>query len=701
MPTIIDRLVLLLDLDARGLKNGQKQVGAEQEKLRRAGEKTGKEFVERTKKTTEGFAKLRNEIISLFAVFTAGAGLKQFVQDTIATDAATGRLAKNLGITTESLSAWQGVLRRSGGTAQDANAGLQSLVSAFEQIDLTGQSPLIPYLNALHLTLADLQDPSESLLKIADAFQKMDPRQAAAFGQGMGLSPSMISLLERGRSAVAGMLADQKQLGGTTAESAAAAQRLQDALSQVTQAVSNLGRKILVSLTPAIAMTARGITMIAEFASKHKPTIIGLFMGIATAALVALAPITALVVEALLLAAPFILAGVAVGALIELFPVLARWITNLVQTNALLNAAWQELSAAADELGSAISDALKPLQPLFDGLAKSAKEIGEAIASAFGKVATASVEGFVRLLLSSIRGLAGALRALSFLARGDFAGAAKAWAEGMSGAQDAWTVPSSDLMKPKAAPSAGARPASQSPGQSAASSASQQAVDMIKRFEGYTDRAKYDRNAFRAGYGSDTVTDPTTGQVSRVTSGTTVDRRGAEADLLRRVNSEFLPRTAAAVGASWARLNDTTKAALTSVAYNYGHLPRAVLNAARAGDDQGVAAAIRGLATAKGVNNPERRYAEAAAIGAATVAPGSRYATPTSALGNLTAVSPLALPSNDNRAAIAAMAKGDTRISIGNITVHTQATDARGIARELGPALRQEAAVTQASTGLG
>jgi hypothetical protein len=54
-------------------------------------------------------------------------------------------------------------------------------------------------------------------------------------------------------------------------------------------------------------------------------------------------------------------------------------------------------------------------------------------------------------------------------------------------------------------------------------------------------------NALRTGYGSDTVT-LADGRVVPVTADTRVTREDAERDLARRVQTEFIPRAAQAVG---------------------------------------------------------------------------------------------------------------------------------------------------------
>src|ERR1700712_3066865 len=98
------------------------------------------------------------------------------------------------------------------------------------------------------------------------------------------------------------------------------------------------------------------------------------------------------------------------------------------------------------------------------------------------------------------------------------------------------------------------------------------ALSVIKGYEGYIDHAKWDRTAYRAGYGSDTTTFED-GSVHPITSTTTVTREDSERDLARR-SAEFESHAANQVGqANWAALPDTTRAALTSTTYNYGSLP--------------------------------------------------------------------------------------------------------------------------------
>lgn len=133
---------------------------------------------------------------------------------------------------------------------------------------------------------------------------------------------------------------------------------------------------------------------------------------------------------------------------------------------------------------------------------------------------------------------------------------------------------------------------------------------LIRGFEGFRERPYWDVNAHRVGYGSDTIT-LADGRVVKVTPDMAVSREDAERDLSRRISGEFMPLAARAVGAeTWQRLSEPQKAALTSIAYNYGRIPESV-SRAFSGGPEAVAQAIRGLGSHNDGINAKRREKEA------------------------------------------------------------------------------------------
>jgi GH24 family phage-related lysozyme (muramidase) len=148
------------------------------------------------------------------------------------------------------------------------------------------------------------------------------------------------------------------------------------------------------------------------------------------------------------------------------------------------------------------------------------------------------------------------------------------------------------------------------------------ATSLIREREGFQPTGKWDVNANRAGYGSDTVTLPD-GTVQKITKGMQVSEADAERDLQRRIQTEFVPKAAAKVGEeNWARLPENTRAALTSIAYNYGTIPSRLVPAVQSGNTEEIAKAIEGLASDNKGVNAGRRMQEAN-IARGTTMPGS------------------------------------------------------------------------------
>ena len=147
-------------------------------------------------------------------------------------------------------------------------------------------------------------------------------------------------------------------------------------------------------------------------------------------------------------------------------------------------------------------------------------------------------------------------------------------------------------------------------------SAIEQATGLLKNFEGFKSTAYKDVNAYRTGYGSDTVT-RADGSIIKVTPTTTVTREDAERDLARRTR-EFANTARQNVTANvWDKLPPNAQAALTSYAYNYGSLKnsqsvvKAAARSAETGDMSYLANAIRNRQVDNNGINAKRRNQEA------------------------------------------------------------------------------------------
>ncbi|WP_289036007.1 hypothetical protein [uncultured Roseibium sp.] len=133
------------------------------------------------------------------------------------------------------------------------------------------------------------------------------------------------------------------------------------------------------------------------------------------------------------------------------------------------------------------------------------------------------------------------------------------------------------------------------------------------RAKAYADTGGADGKQFsgwRVGYGSDTVT-KADGSIVRVTKDTVITQADAERDLQRR-SAESANEAIKSVGAgAWQSLPPRAQAALTSITYNYGELPKRLHAAVKSGDLEAIAGAIEGLKGDNGGVNSARRQEEA------------------------------------------------------------------------------------------
>lgn len=167
-----------------------------------------------------------------------------------------------------------------------------------------------------------------------------------------------------------------------------------------------------------------------------------------------------------------------------------------------------------------------------------------------------------------------------------------------------------------------------------ATGAVEKSAALLRKFEGFIPDPKWDRTAYRLGYGTDTIT-KADGTVIKVTPGTRVSKEDAERDLARRI-PEFQRTIVGQIGEdAWNRYSDDAKAALTSVAYNYGSLPKRVVEAIKSGNPETAAKAIESLQNDNEGINRGRRLSEAAVIRGGGPAAGEGQPVRVASVGGL------------------------------------------------------------------
>lgn len=253
MATVIDQLVVKLSLDDVEFQKGEKRVAAGLTDTKKKTENVGKNIAADGKKGAEFFGQLEKAALKFFAVLTTGRGLADFTRTVIATGAAFDRASKNLGVGADTLSRWAGAVRQSGGTTESFLGTMQGLSQSLTELKLTGNTGILPYLQALGVSVADTNGKAKPLEQIlGDIGEKLNalPNRQDAFniGRNLGIDDGTINLLLKGRTEVERLLASQKAYSAADAESA---RKAQERWEGVQLRIERITQKLVIDLIPA------------------------------------------------------------------------------------------------------------------------------------------------------------------------------------------------------------------------------------------------------------------------------------------------------------------------------------------------------------------------------------------------------------------------------------------------------------------
>lgn len=266
MATVIDNLVVKLGLDTTDFVAGEKKVASGLEDTKKSTEKVGKNIAADGKKGAEFFGQLEKAALKFFAVLTAGRGLADFTRTVVGTGAQLDRMSKVFGTSADRLSRWQGAVRQSGGTADGFVGTMQGLSSALTELKLTGNTGILPYLQALKVAVADANGkarPLEDIISdIGDKLVKL-PSKADAFniGKNLGFDEGTINLLLKGRTEVNRLLNAQKGYSDADAEAARKASENWEGAQLRLERTTQL---LVIKLIPAFEKLTKAATDLAD-----------------------------------------------------------------------------------------------------------------------------------------------------------------------------------------------------------------------------------------------------------------------------------------------------------------------------------------------------------------------------------------------------------------------------------------------------
>ncbi|WP_235996146.1 MULTISPECIES: phage tail tip lysozyme [Burkholderia] len=283
--TIVDALVVTLGLDVSAYKRGKAEASTATKKLTTEEKAAAKEIEERNKKAADSFKRVRNEVLALVAIFTAGAGIKQFTENTINGAVNLGYMAQNLKMSTRDLAAWQRAAERAGGSAEGITNALQASQGDVAKLKFGQVTEGVQWFLRMGGSVKDLRDGNTYLLaraRIISNMFKVDPGRARFVAQQMGIGDGEFNFLKQGEGAVLALVDAQKKNSAITERQAAQALKLKNEWLDLRDRLTYVGTTILLELMPTFEQWIGQLQRMADWVADHKGDISEWIRGAAT-----------------------------------------------------------------------------------------------------------------------------------------------------------------------------------------------------------------------------------------------------------------------------------------------------------------------------------------------------------------------------------------------------------------------------------
>ncbi len=245
-----------------------------------------------------------------FSVMAAATGLVRMIDQVQKLNEELFHLEKNLGMSASTIKNWQGAAGAMGGSAQGMTESIKSLNMGMNDFVVMGDSSLLPFMNALGVSMVDasgkLRDTDKVMLDLADSFSKMDREQAFSIASKMGIDEGTFNTLVQGRKEMEKMLEYQSKMYKSSEEELKASRQLAQNRALLGQHWESLKTMMANAIIPLFVKLSEVALGIFEFLQENQEAVQAVFKGIAFVVGVVLIPMLAkATLAALAFMAPF------------------------------------------------------------------------------------------------------------------------------------------------------------------------------------------------------------------------------------------------------------------------------------------------------------------------------------------------------------------------------------------------------------
>lgn len=248
MPTVIDSLVIELGLDPTNFNLQQREAFETAKRLEAQQLKAAKNIEHGAGKASTALAATRNQALQLMTLLTGGS-IIAFGAQVANADAQVGRLSRNINVSAEVISKWQGAARIFGGDAQSMAQSFVAMSDAFAGMNIGQMTPLIAELRALGVagghvieTFDSIETKWHKVAKNLQAINAKDPATAGLMGRRLGLDPALYDAMISGN--LPKVLELVEKIGAATKNSADYSARLEQNWAKLKLSVENVVRAL-------------------------------------------------------------------------------------------------------------------------------------------------------------------------------------------------------------------------------------------------------------------------------------------------------------------------------------------------------------------------------------------------------------------------------------------------------------------------
>ncbi|MDG4906038.1 phage tail tip lysozyme [Mesorhizobium sp. WSM4898] len=266
MPTVIDSLIVTLGLNPKDFTDQQKKTSESWLKTVNAFRKGGKDVEESSKKAAETVNLITRRVLELFAVITGSQALSEFVRKLTNADASLGRFASSLGESPQRIAAWENAAERFGGSAHATASTLERVNKQLYNLNKNGEA-LPREFSQLQAWTGMRIDPNHGLDRylsdVAAALQRLHQIDAGAahnVAQALGIDPATEQLMYKKGSGIDVYLGKLEKSLSPSNQAIEAAQKLQASWNELLQHIIALANAIYDKLGPVVVDAADRMT---------------------------------------------------------------------------------------------------------------------------------------------------------------------------------------------------------------------------------------------------------------------------------------------------------------------------------------------------------------------------------------------------------------------------------------------------------